>query len=93
MNAGEPPQQVTTTTTSFRILEYLVDAEGASLRDIADKFDLAKSTVHRHVTTLKQLGYVVAEGSKYQIAAKTLVFGDYAQRRKDGFNLARKKVE
>lgn len=87
-----PKKWVSTTMTSFRILEYLLEQEGSTIDGVASGLDIALSTAHRHLHTLQHLGYVIRDDGRYEIAVQTLAFGDYARSRKPGYNLAREKV-
>lgn len=62
------------TVKTMRVLEALVeDGEGASLKDVAKRLGLIKSSVFRILFTLKELGYVeqVDENGKYRLTFKT----------------------
>lgn len=45
--------------TTFDIIGFLTNGKGSSLPEIARDLDHAKSTIHRHLRTLENLGYVV----------------------------------
>ncbi|MFB6134707.1 MAG: IclR family transcriptional regulator [Halanaeroarchaeum sp.] len=64
--------KINATKTSFRLIETLGDLEGATLTTLADQLDLPKSTVHRHLSTLLSLGYVVKRDAEYDISYKFL---------------------
>jgi len=66
---------VTTVETSFEILEHLKRDGELTLTEVTDRLGLAKSTVHRHLTTLTENGYVVRSGDSYRIGLKFLDFG------------------
>lgn len=53
--------RVKTTETAFMIIELLKKWNGGRLSEIAVELDLAKSTVHRHLSTLEDLEYVTKE--------------------------------
>jgi IclR family acetate operon transcriptional repressor len=62
------------TVKTMNVLESLVDsAEGASLKDVAARLGLIKSSVFRILFTLKELGYVeqVSESGRYRLTFKT----------------------
>lgn len=84
--------RVTTIDTSFDILETLLSAGGMSVTELADELGIAKSTVHRHITTLHGRQYVIKEGDIYHISAQFLEFGEHVQSRKEGYRLAEEKV-
>jgi len=77
--------------TVFDIVEYLYQREGATISEVAAELDYAKSTVHRHLTTLAHRGYVVQyEG--YYVGLRFLELGQQARTRRHAYQLARRKV-
>jgi DNA-binding IclR family transcriptional regulator len=62
------------TVKTMNVLESLVEsAEGSSLKDIAARVGLIKSSVFRILFTLKEIGYVeqVGESGRYRLTFKT----------------------
>jgi DNA-binding IclR family transcriptional regulator len=62
------------TVKTMNVLESLVESsEGASLKDVAERLRLIKSSVFRILFTLKELGYVeqIGESGKYRLTFKT----------------------
>lgn len=77
-----------TTAASLQLLETLVQNNGASAADLTADLDLAHSTVHTHLNTLSEYGYVVREGNTYHVGAKFCHIGDYVRRRKPEYLIA-----
>lgn len=86
-------RSVTTVETSFRLLEALRESEGARVTELADELSLTKSTVHKHLTTLRKTGYVVKEGTTYRLGISFLGLGTAARSQVPLFEAARKPVE
>lgn len=84
---------VKTTQTAFELLEHLQDNDGGQVSDIAKEMGLAKSTVHRHLSTLYEMGYVIKEGDIYHVGLRFLNLGEYARTRRDEYIMAKPKVE
>src|SRR5262245_35893656 len=62
------------TVKTMSVLESLVESgEGASLKDVAARVGLIKSSVFRILFTLKELGYVeqVKDSGRYRLTFKT----------------------
>jgi DNA-binding IclR family transcriptional regulator len=78
--------------TLFDIIEHIHQADGATLSAIAAELDYAKSTVHRHLATLEQRGYVVNDDG-YHVGLRFLELGEDARNRRRGYQLAKDKVE
>lgn len=56
---------VKATATSFEILEALLDEGRVGVTPLSSRLDIPKSTVHKHLTTLFELGYVEKSNGKY----------------------------
>lgn len=78
---------------SFDIIEYLDTETSAGITEIASAVKLAKSTVHDHLTTLRNRGYVVRTEKGYQLGMEFLHLGESARQRLDAYPMAGKKVE
>ncbi|MCW8173449.1 winged helix-turn-helix transcriptional regulator [Natrialba swarupiae] len=85
--------EVQTAHTAFDILELLKETDGADLSTVASRLDIAKSTAHRHLSTLLSRNYVVKEGGEFVVSLKFLEFGSYASKRKPGYDLATELVD
>ena len=83
---------VKTTRTVFEILAFLEENDGAGISEIARELGFAKSTVHRHLSTLSELKCVVEEDDGYHIGLRFLELGEFALRRRVGYELAGEKV-
>lgn len=78
--------------TLFDIIEHIHQADGATISAIAAELDYAKSTVHRHLVTLEQQGYIVNDDG-YYVGLRFLELGEDARNRRRGYQLAKEKVE
>lgn len=83
---------VKATLTSHRILEAIVDLDGATVTEIAQEIDVSKSCVHKHLKTLEGLGYLVESEYEYNIGLKFLRYGQLARDRIDIFDVARPEL-
>lgn len=88
-----PRSRAKTTETSLSIIQTLKDFDGATIEELADALDLAPSTIHRHLVTLREHRFVTKRGEQYQIGLQFLTFGGYAQRQVIGFPMIKEKVE
>ncbi|MFB6165847.1 MAG: IclR family transcriptional regulator [Haloarculaceae archaeon] len=93
MTAGDGHETVQATRTMFDIVEYVKRADGATVTGAADALGYAKSTIHRHLATLHELGYVVRNGDEYAVGLRFLDLGQHARTRRLGYALAKDKVE
>lgn len=64
--------------------------EGARMSEIASELDLANSTVHAHLTTLRNHELVVKEGNVFHLGIKLFHFGEQARHRKPEYEIVRR---
>lgn len=64
VNARNP---IKTTRTTIRIVEQLVERDGASVSELARATPFTKGTVYNHLATLRELGYVTKDGDAYHV--------------------------
>lgn len=61
------------------------------MTELADTLDLAKSTVHSHLQTLVDLGYVVREDGTFQLGLQFLGLGERVRAHQNHYEVAMKK--
>lgn len=93
MIGNKEPGPVKSLHRGLEIVEYIRRNHGATLRELEDDLDLARSTIHNHLSTLTTAGYLVREGNTYVISLLFLHLGEYARHRKPEFDIARKYVK
>jgi len=64
-NARNPVRSV---RTAIRIVETLVERDGATVSELAAATPVTKGTAHNHLATLREQGYVTKEGNTYHVA-------------------------
>jgi len=79
--------------TTNAIIEALDELNGARVTELAEHLDRPQSVVHNHLTTLKQLEYVVQEGYEYQLGLRFLKFGERVRHRSTLYNLAKAEIQ
>jgi DNA-binding IclR family transcriptional regulator len=78
-NRDGPP--VKATATSARIIEAIIEADGATLTELSEYVDLSKGSIHNHVDTLERLGFLVKDGWTYHVSLRFLTVGTLARQR------------
>lgn len=81
MKKGNESQGVKTTDTIFGIIEEIRRSNGATVTEVAEKLDLAPSTVYAHLSTLESMKYLVKEEGMYHIGLQFLYHGTHARNR------------
>lgn len=76
----------------FDIVERLQERDGATVTALADDLDVAKSTVHNHLLTMKRRGYVTESEGEYYVGLRFLDHGGHARTRNPGYEQVHAKV-
>ncbi|MDQ2053825.1 IclR family transcriptional regulator [Halobellus sp. H-GB7] len=71
--------------TLFDIVEHIQNLDGAGVTELAEGLDIAKSTVHGHLTALRDRGLVVKRGQQYHLGLKFFEYGQYVRSQLDIF--------
>jgi len=91
MYADEDPP-IKSTAMSLDVAETVHELDGATLPEIAEHFDKPRSTVHDHLKTLTDAGYLVKDGRTFRVGIKFLNLGGYARSRKKLFQVAESEL-
>lgn len=78
--------------TAFSIIEYLYENEESDMQEIAEHLDVAKSTVFKHLNTMKKHGWVVESDHTYHLSYQFLHVGGYVRDRKRLCKVAQQKL-
>ncbi len=65
--------------TLFDIIELLRELDGAGVTTLAERLGIAKSTVHGHLTTLRERGFVVKRSGRYELGLRLFEYGQYVR--------------
>jgi DNA-binding IclR family transcriptional regulator len=63
----------------FDIIRFIHEHDGATLAELDDEIELARSTIHDYVQTLRELGYVVKDDRTFYTSLEFLNFGHRAK--------------
>lgn len=79
MNDGSDRAPVKTTRTSLDVIAAIREEDGARADEIADSLGKSTSTVHRHLTTLADAGFIQRYGEEFHLGLKFLDYGEYVR--------------
>ncbi|MXV60525.1 helix-turn-helix domain-containing protein [Natronorubrum sp. JWXQ-INN-674] len=82
-----------TSEITLSVIEALYELDGAGVSELASHLDVAPSTVHRHLSTLSEMGYVDREQERYYLGLRFLQLGEYVHTRKTLYDSAKKYTE
>lgn len=84
---------VQATQTSFTIVETIAERGSAGITELANDLGTSKSTIHNHVQTLVERGYLIQDGTEYRLGLRFLTLGDLARRKHGLYHAARQEVD
>lgn len=87
------PEVAKTTVRSFRVIEALNERGEAGVSALASELGMSKGTVHKHLSTLQEINYVVKEGSTYRLGLGFLGLGVRTRSRLSLYQFARGSLE
>ncbi|MFH5802053.1 IclR family transcriptional regulator [Haladaptatus sp. CMAA 1911] len=88
----QPEGPIQALDTGIEILEKLGNLNGAGVSTLAAEIDRPKSTVHRHLKTLENRGYVQNDGTEYFVGLKSLRLGASALNRHPVYSVTKSVV-
>jgi DNA-binding IclR family transcriptional regulator len=77
----------------FNILEQLTQADGAGITELSEATSLPKSTVHLHLQSLIEAGYVVKSGREYTPSLKLLRMGEQTRESVELYREGREEID
>lgn len=88
-----PDHHVKATATTFRIVEALERDGSAGVTELAQRTGVAKSSVYKHLDTLRELGYVTKSDGVYELSFRFFRVGHRVRERDELFRLAKPEVD
>jgi len=85
--------QIKATDRSLRIIEELKQRDGAGVTELAESLNTTKGTIHNHLNTLREHGYVVKNDSTYRLGLRFLEVGTYTRSKKKIYDAGKSEVE
>lgn len=93
MTDGDTSGMVRSDLRLFDIIEQLHELDEAGVTELAERLELPKSTVHKHLKTLKHRQFVHNDGGTYHLSLKFLEYGGNVRNRSRIHRLTRGKLE
>lgn len=86
-------RRIKSVENACRILEQLRRSGGATLSDLAEEVGLSPGTVHTHLATLGEQGYVRKEDETYQLDARLLPLAEHMRNHSHLYQAAKEEVD
>lgn len=78
---------------SLQLVERLQEFEGARVSELATALKWPKSTVHSHLETLENAGYVVKQGDVYFLGFRFVELGETVKNRDEVYSLVEPRIK
>lgn len=75
-------EKIESVSTTFSIIEQLAEHDGMGVTELASNVAVAKSTIHDHLSTLRERGYIIKDNGQYKLSLRFLHFGQYVRNRR-----------
>ncbi|MFC7142106.1 IclR family transcriptional regulator [Halosimplex aquaticum] len=86
----DPP--IKSTATSLDVIETVHEMGGATLPEVVERFEKPRSTVHDHLKTLTEAGYLVKDDRTFRVSVRFLNLGGRARADSQFFQVAEGEV-
>jgi len=77
---------------SLDIVEALKRLGGARISELSEYLNMTESSIHSHLTTLKDEQYIIKRGDTYDIGLRYIQMGRYAKHQNPIYKKAKKKL-
>lgn len=92
--SDEPKSRtIKSVTTTLEVVQVIREQNGATVTEIATQLDFSPATIHSHLSTLKQEGYVVQRGTTYDLGPQFLAAGEHVRNRSHLYQAAKEEVD
>lgn len=92
--SDEPKSRtIKSVTTALSIVQVIREKNGATVTEIAMHLDFSPATVHSHLSTLKQEGYVVQRETAYDLGPQFLAAGGHVRNKSRLYQASKEEVD
>jgi DNA-binding IclR family transcriptional regulator len=82
-----------TTRTSLQVLELVLEYDGLTLAELDELVDKPKTSLHGHLTTLRDCRYLITDGHTYRGSCRLALLGEQAKHSNRAVPIAADVVE
>jgi IclR family transcriptional regulator, arginine deiminase pathway regulator len=91
--SGGKGRKIQSVQSSLEIITVIQQLEGASVSELADEVGLTPGTVHTHLMTLVDHGFVVKESNTYELGTQFVVLGEYVRNHSELYQAGKDEVD
>lgn len=93
MNDNNPGRVIKSVETAMELIKYIRDTKNTTITDLAERADLSPGTVHTHLSTLKQAGYVVQHETTYSLGPQFLACGEHVRNNSELYQASKEQID
>lgn len=75
------------------IIEYLRQADKATLTEIADSINLNPGSTYTYLSTLQSMGFIIKNNKEYRLGPELITLGEYVRNQSNLYQAAKKQVD
>jgi len=92
MAQGNSRRYIQSVLTTTELLSCIRDSNGATVSELADRTNLSPGTVHTHLSTLQEAGFILQDGREYVLGPQFLALGETVRNHSELYQASRKQV-
>jgi DNA-binding IclR family transcriptional regulator len=92
-NTPTEPKTISSLETGFDIVELVAANDGMTPRELSERLDYSRSTIHYYLTTLEKHRFLTRGEDGYRIGFRFLHYGNHALRSHDLTGVVEREVE
>lgn len=92
-NRSDRSRKVKSVDRACQILDVLGHCDGATVSELSNEVDLSVSTIHSHLSTLKDHGVVTQSKDQYRLGPNLLILGEHVRNHSRLYHAAKEEVD
>jgi DNA-binding IclR family transcriptional regulator len=93
MATNDARNPVKAVQTALEIIEVVQERGEIGVTELSEEVGISKGSAHCHLSTLRQNGYVVKEGSKYKLGLRFIDVAHHVRNRNDIYGIVEDEVD
>ncbi|WP_129116326.1 IclR family transcriptional regulator [Halegenticoccus tardaugens] len=93
MSSNQGGKTIRSVDRTLNILEKIGERNTVGVTELAEELNVSKSTIHNHLNTMTNRGYVVNENDQYRLGLQFLWFSDVIQKSNRLYQMAVDEVD
>lgn len=92
-SSSAEPRRIKSIQRGCEIIEVIQELNGASLREIADRVELSRGTIHTYLNTLVDCRLLIRNDDVYQLGYRFITMGEYVRNTTDIYTAGQQEVD